>query len=177
MEIEIALLPQLPVIYRDGQVSLEVSWGRLAFRPLNLTDDRILLRAESMARSMLERLPETPVQAVGINFAFREETPPAHVLAIFNDVDEVLLDQENWMVADRKLTRRLLRLKDVLNLSLTRKPDSVDFEFNFHSEVGTNQAAVQAVETGRTITLRDEAIKLLRAYHLKFEDERGVNPD
>src|SRR4051794_4599196 len=68
MEIEVALLPALPLIYRDQQVSMEIWWGRLVFRPLNLTDNAILQRVETMARTMLHTLPETPVQAVGINY-------------------------------------------------------------------------------------------------------------
>src|SRR3954470_23929992 len=96
MEVEIALLPALPLIYRDQQVSMEISWGRLVFRPLNLTDDAILLRVEGMARSVLQTLSETPVQGVGINFGFREERPPAHVVTLLNDADDDDLTLQGW---------------------------------------------------------------------------------
>src|SRR5262245_2488644 len=88
MELEIALLPTLPIIYRDQQVSMEISWGRLVFRPLNLADEAAILRVEGMAREMLRGLPETPIQGVGVNLGFRESVPPPHVLAMFEDMDE-----------------------------------------------------------------------------------------
>src|SRR6266404_6334469 len=85
IETHFALFPLLPLIYRDEQVVMEISALRLVFRPRILDDDVSLLRAETMARTALTALPETPVQAVGINFAFRESIPPGHVLAMFND--------------------------------------------------------------------------------------------
>ena len=178
MEIEVALLPALPLIYRDQQVSMEISWGRLVFRPLNLTDNATLLRAEGMARSMLQALPETPVHAVGINFGFCEEIPPGHVVAMFNHVDDVELGQQEWAITERKLTRRLTRQDDVLSLTMTYSGEAVDFDFNFHSDAGTNAAAVLAVEEGRSLALRDAALTLLReTYHLELEEDNAFDRD
>jgi hypothetical protein len=172
LEVEIALLPALPVIYRDQQVSMEISWGRLVFRPLNLADDAVLLRVEGMARSMLQALPETPVQAVGINFGYREQIPPGHVLAMFNDVDDGELGQQGWSISERKMTRRLTRGGDSLALTMTYNDESVDFDFNFHTDIQTNAIAQQAVEARRSLRLRDAAIDLLRqTYHLELEED------
>jgi len=178
MEIEIALLPALPVIYRDQQVSMEIAWGRLVFRPLNLADDAGLLRAEGMARSMLQALPETPVQAVGINFGFREQIPPGHVLAMFNDVDDAELGQQGWAIGERKLARRLTRDNDALALTMTYNGESVDIDFNFHTDTQANAVAQQAVETRRSLRLRDAAIDLLRqTYHLELEEDDDGDGD
>ncbi len=141
-------------------------------RPLNLADDAVLLRAEGMARSMLQALPETPVQAVGINFGFREQIPPGHVLAMFNDVDDAELGQQGWATGERKLARRLTRDNDALALTMTYNGESVDIDFNFHTDTQANAVAQQAVEARRSLRLRDAAIDLLRqTYHLELEED------
>jgi len=170
---EVALLPALPLIYRDAEVAMEISRGRLAFRPQVLNDD-CLLRCEAMARSMLQALPETPVHAVGINFGFREQIPPGHVVAMFKDVDDTELGQQGWSIGERKLSRRLTRGDDALGLTTTFGGEAVDFDFNFNSEtgVGANDAALRAVEEGRVLRLRDTAVNLLReTYHLELEGD------
>jgi hypothetical protein len=174
MVVELALLPSLPVIYRDAQVSMEISWGRLAFNPLKLTDDTVLQRAESMARLMLEKLPETPVQGVGINFGFREQIPNEHVISMFNDVDDGQLKQKGWAVKEKKLAKRLARDGEMVWMSMTYNHEFVDIDFNFHTETLENAVAQKAVEPGRCIRLRDAAVDLLRStYHLELN--RDVN--
>lgn len=69
---EVALSPDLPLIYRDRQAAMEISSGWLAFRPLVL-DDECLPRCEAMAFSVLNTLPETPAHDVGIHFGFRQQ--------------------------------------------------------------------------------------------------------
>ncbi len=174
---EVALLPALPLIYRDTQVAMEISGGRLAFRP-QVINDECLLRCEAMARSMLVALPETPIHAIGINFGFREQLPPGHVVAMLNDVDDTELGQQGWTIDERKLIRELRRGEDVLSLATTFGGDAADFDFNFHSEagVGANAAALRAVEEGRILRLRDAAVSLLReTYHLELEDDDDSN--
>src|SRR5262245_31244008 len=75
LETLVALLPVLPLIYRVDQVALEVTTTRLVFRPRQLDNEASLARAETMARTIIEALPETPLQAVGINFSFKEDDP------------------------------------------------------------------------------------------------------
>jgi hypothetical protein len=170
---EVALLPALPLIYRDAQVAMEISAGRLAFRP-QVMNDECLLRCEAMARSMLQALPETPVHGIGINFGFREHLPPGHMVAMFNDVDDTELGHQGWVIGERKLIRELGRGDDLLRLGTTFGGEAVDFDFNFHNEagVGANAVALRAVEEGRILRLRDAAVSLLReTYHLEFEDD------
>jgi hypothetical protein len=131
-----------------------------------------------MARAMLNSLPETPVHAVGINFGYREELPPGHVLAMFNDVDDAGLAQQGWDIGERKLSRKLTRGEDTLSLMMTFSGEAVLFDFNFNSEAvaGGNPAAQRAVEEGRVLRLRDAAIDLMReTYHLELEDGDAGN--
>lgn len=175
VETHVALLPVLPIIYKKHEVSLEVSSTRLVFRPPVPSTDEGLLRIEAMARTALESLPETPVQAVGINFAYEDDHPGPHLLAMFNDVDDVELGELGWKIGERKLTRRLSRRDDVLNLSAVLKDNAVSFEFNFHIEVGAPAIqAISRIATGNILTLRDSASELLRdAYNVEVEDGDG----
>ena len=154
---------------------MEVSGTRLIFRPLKL-NNACMLRAETMARTLLSKLPETPVFAVGVNFGFRETAPPAHVLALFTDVDDAELTQQNWLISERKLSRRLTRRDDVLSLTTALSEQSVDFDFNFNTDAGTtpasNDIASGAVREGRVVDLHAAALGLLReTYRVELEEE------
>jgi hypothetical protein len=175
-ETRVALLPVFPLIYRDVAAAMEVSMTRLVFRPRILNDDASLLRAEAMARTVLKALPETPVQAVGVNFSYEEGFPPDHLAAIFNDMDDVELNQQNWSIGERKLTRQLTRGGEVLNLTMNYHGEAVTFDFNFHSEAMNNAVPLQAVAEGRVVNLRNAALALLQeVYHL--EPEEGDDDD
>jgi len=175
VDTRVALLPILPITYMKNDVSLEASSTRLVFRPPAPFIDEGLLRIEEMARTALESLPETPVQAVGINFAYQEDHPAPHLLAMFNDVDDVELGELGWQIGERKLTRRLTRRDDILNLSAILKENAVSFEFNFHFEVGAPASqAIDRFEAGNILTLRDAASELLRnTYNVEVEDGDG----
>ncbi len=178
VQTEVALLQALPLIYRDSQVAMEISSGRLAFRPQVLNDE-CLLRCESMAREMLIALPDTPVHAVGVNFGFCEHLPPGHIVGMFDDLDADDLVLQGWIIGERKLTRKLTHGDDALNLAMTFGGESVNFDFNFQSEagIGANAAARRAVEEGRILRLRDLAVDLLRqTYHLELEADNDGDP-
>ena len=172
VETHIALLPILPITYKKHEVSMEVSSTRLVFRPPIPFTDEGLLRIEEMARIALDSLPETPVQAVGINFAYEDDHPASHLLAMFNDVDDVELGQLGWGIGERRLTRRLSRQGDILNVSADLKENTITFEFNFHIEVGAPaRQAINRFVAGNILTLRDAASELLQnTYNLEVED-------
>ena len=174
---EVTLLQALPLIYSDAQVAMEISGGRLAFRPQVLNDE-CLLRCERMARDMLKGLPETPVHAISVNFGFRETLPPGHVVAMFNDIDDFQLRQQGWAIGERRIVRKLTNGGTALILGISLDGGSVDFDFNFHTNVANggnalaNAIALQAVEEGLILQLRETASMLLRdIYHLDLEDE------
>ena len=100
-ETYVALLPVLPIIFSDKSVSMEVSLARLLFRPVEWAADAGLARAERMAREVLKALPETPVQAVGVNFSYVEDFPPDYLLAVFNDNDPQDLATMGWEIKER----------------------------------------------------------------------------
>ena len=176
IETLVALLPILPLIYRSDLVALDITNIRLSFRPLQLANDNSLLGAERMAHTVLRDLPETPLQAVGVNFSFKEEHPLPPLLAMFNDADDAQLAEQEWTIGERKITRKLTRGELILNLTMTHTAGAVTFDFNFHSETPNNAAALAAVAEGRVIRLREAALRLLHeAYNLELDDEEDID--
>lgn len=172
IETLVALLPVMPLIYQDPEVAMEISGSRLIFRPRQPAKDKVLLRAEEMARKVLKDLPETPVQAVGVNFGFREDYPPAHLLSMFNASDDDDLAQGGWKLEDRKIVRRLQREGETLNLTLTLTGSAVELDCNFHTDIAVRANAPQTVESGRVVRLRDTALQLItQTYRLKLDEE------
>ncbi|WP_232055963.1 hypothetical protein [Tuwongella immobilis] len=166
IETLVALMPVLPLVYRDEQVVMEVSQPRLVFHPRK-ANDVCLRRAEQMALRILRELDDTPLIAVGVNFAFREENPPDKVLDIFNLTDGPELAGEGWEVQERKIVRKTTRGGSVLNLTLIYGPYGVDFEFNFHTESQDNEDC-QAALKDTAVGLKDTALNILDTiYHLQ----------
>jgi len=169
-ETYVALLPVLPIVFNDKVVRMEASPARLLFRPMKLEDDEGLARAEQMAREVLKALPETPVQAVGMNFSYVEDFPPDYLAAVFNDNDPRDLGTMGWETKERKLTRRLTKGGDTLNLTMTYDGKSVTFDLNYHADASTNEAARRAVNEGRAAALRSQGLELIQgAYQLEME--------
>jgi hypothetical protein len=123
-----------------------------------------------MATIALRSLPETPLHGVGINFAYEDNHPADHLLSLFNDVDDVELGRLGWSIGERKVTRRLSRRDDVLNLSAILKEGTVTFEFNFHIDVGAPASqAISRLAAGNILKFRDAASEILRdTYNLEM---------
>ena len=172
VDIEVALLSALPLIYRDPEVAMEISHGYLNFRP-QVLNDACLNRCERMARDMLVTLPDTPVHAIDINFGFREAHAPANVVAMFSEADSVQLSERGWATSERRAMRKMTQGGDTLLLTVTLTGEMVDFDFNFHTDTsGNNAMAQQSMAEGRILRLRDIAMGLLReTYNLVIEDE------
>ena len=171
-ETYVALLPVLPIVFNGKVVSMEVSLARLLFRPVKLENDDSLARAEQMAREVLKALPETPVQAVGVNFSYVEDFPAADLAAVFSDNDPTELSTMGWETKERKIARRLVQGGETLNLTMTYDGMSVTFDLNYHTEAITNEAACRAVSEGRVAALRRQGLDLNQgAYRLEMEED------
>jgi len=167
VETLVGLPPVAPFIYRNPQVLLEVASSRLVFRPQVLNDE-CLQRAEEMALTVLETLRDTPLIAVGINFAFTEQNPPDELLALFNSPDGVLIAGAGWEIVSHRLTRQLRREERTLNLTLVFSGQEVQVEFNFHTDTPTNESACNAVRRN-VLNLRQSTLDLVQeAYQLEL---------
>lgn len=168
IETLLAFMPSLPLIYRTPKVSLEVSQQRLLFRP-RVLDDECLSSVEQMANAVLRKLQDTPLLAVGVNFAFIESTPPPELLRLFDFADDADTGGAGWEIQSRKIVKRIKSGEDVLNLAMTLTETSVEFDMNFHTDTVSNEVA-QRETNGRMLRLRGMATQLLQqVYHLDLE--------
>lgn len=170
IETLLSVMPHLPIIYRNQKVAMEVSAGRLAFRPRRL-NDACLQAAESMAHAVLDKLRDTPLMAVGINFAFVEDSPNSRLINLFEFGDNARLVEAGFELQERRIVRKIARGGDTLNLTLLSDGGAVTAEFNYHTDTTNNEAARQAVSQ-RAVRLRDESCELLRqVYRLEITEE------
>lgn len=175
IETVVALLPVLPIIFRDHDVAAEISNARIICRPRDLNNVESIRRAGTIAGALLKELPETPLQGLGINFGFRETGPASNLLDLFNFADNAQLAQAGWEPSERRIVRQLQHENDTLNLTLSYNNDQLDLDCNFHidpAELEDTEAKVAAVAPARIIELRDRAIALLdQIYGLQLEDD------
>jgi hypothetical protein len=170
VETLLSVMPHLPIIYRNRQVAMEVSSGRLVFRPRQLDDD-CLRAAERMAHAVLDKLRDTPLLAVGVNFSFVEKTPSRHLIRMFEFPDNRDLVEAGCDLQERRIVRKMLQGPDTLNLTLLFDGKAVTAEFNYHTDTPNNVTAREAVHE-RTLRLRDAASGLLRqVYRLEVNEE------
>jgi hypothetical protein len=170
VETLLSIMPYLPIIYRNRQVAIEVSPGRLVFRPRQL-DDASLVAAESMAHAVLDKLRDTPLLAVGVNFAFIERNPGRGLIRLFDFADNQQVIEAGWELQDRRIVRKIRRDNDTLNLTLLFDNGVVTAEFNYHTDTNVNQVARDAIR-GRVVGLRNGATDLLQqVYHLEVNEE------
>jgi hypothetical protein len=168
LETLVAILPIFPLIYQDAEIRLEVSLPRILIHPRQRTDET-LERAESIARTVLEKLDDTPLSGVGINLEFIQEAPPQSVLDLFNIPDNVPLAEAGWTPGERRIVRHLQKDAARLNLTIILREGAVHFEFNFHTETTVNAEAQAAVQ-GRILGLRNTALQIMAdTYHLQPE--------
>jgi hypothetical protein len=174
VETLLSIMPYLPIIYRNRQVAVEVSGAHLVFRPRRL-DDPSLRLAETMAHAVLDKLRDTPLLAVGVNFAFIEENPDPNLVRLFNFGDNPRVVEAGWDLQERKIVRKMAHEGDTLNLSLAFDGRAVTTEFNYHTDTTSNETAREAV-SNRLLRLRDLSIRLLeQAYQLEFAAEGNGN--
>lgn len=174
IETVVALLPVLPIVYRDSQIAIEISAVRIVCRARDLDNEAALRRSGTVAQQILRSLQETPIQGVGVNFAFREPASFGSLLDLFNFPDSARFAEGGWEMGERKIVRQLSHDCVTLNLALTYDKEGVDIECNFHTDADDNETAVAAVAPDRIIELRDKAITMLdELYGLQLEEDHG----
>ncbi len=172
IETVVALRPVLPIVYRDNQIAIEISAVRIVCRARDLDNEAALRRSGAVAQEILKSLPETPIQGVGINFAFRDAASFGSLLDLFKFPDSARFAEAGWETGETKIVRQLSHDCVTLNLALTYDKDGVDIECNFHTDADDNQTAVAAVAPDRILQLRDKAIAMLdELYNLQLEED------
>lgn len=169
IQMEFATLPGLPPRFISGDVKLIPRNSMLVVAAATPTA-AAMASVERIASRTLELLSHTPVNAVGINFAFEETAPEPGLFDRFPDPCGARLADQGFAINQHVYTWRLNREGQTLNLNATVRPDNVAFDFNFHSDTADTRAARAAID-GRVAGHLDVARRVLAATFGVEEDE------
>lgn len=109
--------------------------------------DQISLAAcERAAINLLNRLPVTPVTAVGINIGYEEANPPKEVASLFNLQDDQKFSAQDFVFISRSITRSIAFEDRILNFKAQHTDGgSIILFANFHKEVQNTEQAREAL--------------------------------
>lgn len=125
---------------------------------------------ETVARTVLNLLPHTPLSATGINFQFIEEHPPEALLGLFRYADDARLADMGLRATKRSTLRSLEHDGSLLNFTMAHDQTGAMFDFNFHHDVAEPNAARDYL-LGRVVACRGISERVLTAYGLELEEE------
>lgn len=129
---------------------------------VNESSDEAFQRAEALANKVLTVLGHTPLDALGVNFAYRDET--------VSELMEDMLETGEGLESDFKVLSRSatsqLDLGDGCVLNWLRRLDPAGFfaEFNFHHP-GLNRDNFSARITGALSKYKKQATQIMERYY------------
>lgn len=145
-------------LFEKEKIKFEVTFGsryllRLSGPGAEIapTPDRVTIYAEEsthegldcierLGRKLIEMLPHTPIEAVGVNHAFVEDSAEPEIVSLFNCNDEDKMPP-HMPVDNVEIGRRLSGegYKLIIRFSKAEGSESVRFDFNFHYDVRRSQ--------------------------------------
>ena len=148
------------VRFTINDVQIDPSNGRLVLASPK-EDQRTFESLPRLAMSICDRLPHTPIAAVGLNFVF--QTSGETALAVDRFLDQRAQDQfyANLSLSarlGRQITHTFALPESTLNLTYEYKPEGTTLRFNFHKEVTSIQQLGEAL--GRFANQLAEARRL-----------------
>jgi len=166
----VPIMPIAPLIYRTDELALFVEDEKLIVQARKPTIECIQ-KMEHMAVTALDKLPITPVSAVGVNFGFVEATPSEQLLKLFNFGDDADIGLSRWDIGTRTLARQLTRDKKVLNLKLSFDSKEVEIHANFHNDVASASEASSAINNNVVVYHQECKELLAEVYALRIEED------
>jgi len=163
--IEIAVNnPLLSQRFGFDDIFLLVQANKLSLSPQNI-QEATLNRLQAISTQILTALPETPLQAIGINFQFIEKEPTTSLLKLFDIADTSALADEGFLIKTTAIQRRLLIEDKIINLTAQlTESDHVEISFNFHRDIKDANEAKSFLDEG-IINLKSKAIKILQSVY------------
>ena len=157
--------PTSPVIYEFDKIKLKVRADRIEFVPED--NDTCKLDVINTAKSIVSELKHTPVQAVGVNFVYLEESPYDSLLDIFqiNDTDRIvdLQIKLNGSQVGRKLSFNDSEDFELNFIAILNENGSVKLNFNFSKNISVLEEVNSFLEKG--IAFYEEKVqKILKIY-------------
>lgn len=165
----------------DGSVSIELVFGPLGFMTqfvgpgvrlvvlphqvqilCTTFEDAAAQLAEEVARRLLERLPETPVTAFGINWGFDVTEASAALDRLFSLSDEPSVTALGGQVVTTTIARKMLLGEREITIALTRKtPTLVTLDFNHQVLVKNAREAASKIAQS-VLPSRDTSMLIAR---------------
>jgi hypothetical protein len=140
--------------------------GRLAIETADETEDCGRLMAE-----VLQKLPMTPVFAVGNNISFQSHRSEIEPLPVLDACAAAAVLPEKYTEGSRQFVSTILRDKKKFTLQVTLNNATAEFSGNAETQLGAEGIAESGVETARQFTNdKGELLSL-------FSDMFGVKPN
>lgn len=170
LTIEFPTNPGYSPRYSAGNVTVVASPGRIVVIPKVLTA-RTLNNAFKAANRLLEKLPHTPVSAIGVNFGFIQEAADDDLLSHVPEVDGPLFADAGFEITTRRLAWQLLVDDLRLNLTVSEGSGNIAFDFNFDQPIVNCGGGMSFLQPGLS-RFRDAATKVLAGvYGLEWEEQ------
>ncbi|MEW6236939.1 MAG: hypothetical protein AB1656_16265 [Candidatus Omnitrophota bacterium] len=166
----VPIAPVAPLIYRDKESAIHIDDRKLFVDILN-PSDQCIIKAEKMVCTVLEELPNTPINGLGINFGFKEKTPSKELLEIFDFKDNSCINLFGGTIKSHKIIREIIINNKMLNLYLINNIPGIDIMANFHHSITTAREAIENLRD-KTLDLYEMLLKFLEnVYGLRMERE------
>lgn len=133
--------------------------------------DEFLNASSSIMTQVVSILEHTPVQALGVNFAFtiRNDDAPNQLMEAFNINDRAEIGTQGFEISRSSITRELIRDDLIINFKLILNGDHIVVDFNYHFNVNSAEQVAEKLSDG-IITYKTQAIDLCRElYGLEIE--------
>jgi len=161
-------LPQnnfvLPPRFEYDDIYLKVSNLKLELAP-KFDQNNIFEQIKDNALLILQTLPHTPIQGLGVNFGFIDENPDANLLALFSMSDDAKISDCNFIITTKNIIRSVTfdfdRQEQILNLNfLLTSNNHVKLDINFHKSVQSTTEVSEFLADG-ILRFRDKTFNLL----------------
>lgn len=137
-----------------------------------LTTPASLNRVESLACTVLEKLPVTPISAIGVNFGYMEEEV-IELAEIFAISDRMKIADAGLDVFESTIVRSMKFDEKMLNLRISQKEDgNIRIHLNYHKAVSSAEEASGYIRD-KINDFRQHAENLLAdVYNIELEEDQ-----
>ena len=139
LQAEIGFLPPL-LQYSTDLVALSIDGPQLRVVPLKASNDAFE-EAERVALAVLEKLGETPLAGMGVNFGFDVSAPTEMLRQLLEHADRAALQHLGAELISSSLTRTFSLEGRTLNLIITKNDGPWRLDFNHHTALSTAEEA------------------------------------
>lgn len=168
LQVEFGINVGLPSRYSANNIRMVPTDDAVVFSALAYDDDTLAL-LEELPVSLLQKLKFTPIVACGINFGFSENIEDTDVSELFNFSDNSKLIEMGCVIDSNSISRSLMFGDKQLNLNISQLDSKVNFEFNFHYDVKSVDAAITCIRDFKHN--KDLVFEILTTkYNLALED-------